>query len=175
MFSHIGSCFSSGRVFFSYSRLRGTQGVRPSTKAHVWGLAEVRGTCSGGSKSRKLASSHGEAFRARRAIQVHTTHIPCTQVKKMSGGLRMSFRIMLTARIRAQVLVLVHECTSCSCSSALVLVLECTSCSCSCAVVPVLECSFFGVLERTSRCTLGNFSCSCIDMYVNGAYISVHW
>ena len=44
---------------FSCSRPRGTQGIRPNTTAHVWALAEVRDTCSGGSKSRKLASNHG--------------------------------------------------------------------------------------------------------------------
>ena len=151
-------CFFCTSAFFSLpaaslfpcSRLRGTQGARPNTKAQVWALAEIRVTCSGGSKSRKLASNHGGAFRARRAIQAHANpHL------QMPDGLRMLFRILLTART---------DClpTSCSCSSArsrarvLELVLECTSCSCSRARarVLVLECSFFGVLERTSTSTL---------------------
>ena len=49
------------RHFFSFvrglspcSRLRGTQGARPNTKAEVWALAELRGTCSGGSKFVKI-------------------------------------------------------------------------------------------------------------------------
>ena len=57
--------FFAHRHFFSLaaaalcscSRLRGTQGARPNTTAQVWALAEVRGTCSGGSKSRKLSSN----------------------------------------------------------------------------------------------------------------------
>ena len=58
---------------------------------------------------------------------------PTYWLKKMSDGLRMSFRILVTTRT---------DClpTSCSCSSARVLVL-------------VLECSFFGLLERASTCT----------------------
>ena len=52
---------------FSCSWSRATQG----STAQVWALVEVRGTRSGGSKSRKLASNHGEAFRARRTIQTH--------------------------------------------------------------------------------------------------------
>ena len=43
----------------------------PEQTPQVRALVEVRGTCSGVSKSRKMASNHGEAFRARRAIQVH--------------------------------------------------------------------------------------------------------
>ena len=54
----------------SCSRLRGTQGARPKSTAQVWTLVEVCGTCSGGSKSRKLASNHGEAFRAHRALSL---------------------------------------------------------------------------------------------------------
>ena len=39
---------------------------------HVWALAEVRGTCSWGSTSRKLVNNHGIAFRPARADQAHT-------------------------------------------------------------------------------------------------------
>ena len=72
------------------------------------------------------------------------THL---KIEKMSDGLRMLFRILLTARA---------DClpTSCPCSSArararehLVLMLE-SSCSSAVELVLVLECSFFGVLAR---------------------------
>ena len=82
--------FAHGHFFlfrpgsFSCSRLRGEQGARPNTTAQVRALAEVRGTCSGGSKSRKLASNHGEAFRARRAIQADAN--PRTGFKKNRTG-----------------------------------------------------------------------------------------
>ena len=46
--------FSFGRGLSLCSRLRGTQGARPNTKAEVWALAELRGTCSGGSKFVKI-------------------------------------------------------------------------------------------------------------------------
>ena len=66
---HIGIFFSLPAAgLFSCSRLRGTQGSRVYTAVQVRALAEVYGTCSGGSKSRELASSHGEAFRA---LRVH--------------------------------------------------------------------------------------------------------
>ena len=87
--------------------------------------------------------SHFDHIEPSRPMQTHV------KVKKMFDGLRMSFRILLTART---------DClpTSCSCWSArararvhLVLVLEC-SCSCSSApradarvLVVVLECSCF--------------------------------
>ena len=76
---------------FSYSRLRGTQRARPNTTAQVWALAEVRGTCSGDSKSRKMATNLGEAFRARRAIQAHANPHTRYMVKKMSDRFHMSF------------------------------------------------------------------------------------
>ena len=153
---HIGIFFSSGRgSFLSCSRLRGTQGARPNTTAQVWALAEVRGTCSGGLKSRKLASTtarHSEHVQISRPMQTHA------QVEEMSDGLRMSFRILLTVShwLPAH-LVVVLEC-SWSCSSArarmLVVVLEW---SCSCSSAPraharalVLECS----RARTCSCFL---------------------
>ena len=52
---------------FSCSRLRGTQEARMNTAVQVWALAKVRGTCAGGSKSRKVASNHGIRFRPLRA------------------------------------------------------------------------------------------------------------
>ena len=59
-FSHIDVFFSSGSGYFSCSRLRGTQGARPNTPAQVWALAEVRGTCSGVSKSQVTTGRHSE-------------------------------------------------------------------------------------------------------------------
>ena len=56
---------------FSCSRLRVTQGARVNSAVQVWALAEVRGMCSGGSKSRKLASNHGIRFQPRRANQAY--------------------------------------------------------------------------------------------------------
>ena len=112
---------------FSCSRLQGTQGARPNTAAQVLALPEVCGTCFGCSKSRKVANNHREAFRAHGAIQAHKYR---RTGYKMSNGLPMSFRILLTARpdcLPTAHLVPVLECTSCSCSSgrgrALVLVL----------------------------------------------------
>ena len=40
--------------------------------AQVWALSKVRGTCSGGSTSRKLVNNHGIGFRPARANQAHT-------------------------------------------------------------------------------------------------------
>ena len=54
---------------FSRSRLRGTQGTRLYTTMQVWVPAGLRGACSGSSKSRNLANSHGIAFRPARASQ----------------------------------------------------------------------------------------------------------
>ena len=45
---------------FSCSRLRGTQEPRRNTRAQVWALADVRGMCSGGSKSQDLTGRHSE-------------------------------------------------------------------------------------------------------------------
>ena len=67
-FSHVGIFFFLGPRVVSRARLGDTPGARPNTMAQVWALAEVRGTCSGGSKSQV---NHGEAFLARRAMQAH--------------------------------------------------------------------------------------------------------
>ena len=66
--------------YFSCSRFRGTQGARPNTTAQVWALAEVRGTCSGGSKSQVTTGMHPEHVEPSRPMQTHV------QVKKMPGG-----------------------------------------------------------------------------------------
>ena len=54
---------------FSRSRLRGTQGAFLHTTVQVWVPGGLRGACSGRSKSRKLASIHGVAFRGAGAEQ----------------------------------------------------------------------------------------------------------
>ena len=73
-FSHIPIFCSSTRGFFSCPRLRGTQEAHVNTAVQIWALAEVRGTCSGGSKSRKLASNHGIRFRPPRANHAYGNH-----------------------------------------------------------------------------------------------------
>ena len=93
----------------------------------MWALPEVRGTYSGVQNHeiwQVTTERHSEHVQPSRSLQTHML------VKKMSHGLRMSFRILLTAR---------PDClpTSFSCSSArsrarvhLVLILECSwSCS----------------------------------------------
>ena len=70
VFLHVDIFCSSARGFFSCFRLRGMQEARVNTAVKVWALAEVRSTCSEGSKWRKLASNHGTRFRSPRASQV---------------------------------------------------------------------------------------------------------
>ena len=65
---------------FSCSRLRGTPGARSNTTAQVWALAEIRGTCAGGSKSQVTTGRHSEHEEPTRPMQTHV------QVKKMSDG-----------------------------------------------------------------------------------------
>ena len=96
---------------FSCSRLRNTQGARPNTTAQVWALAAVRGMCSGGSKSQVTTGRDSEHVEPSRPMHTHV------QVTKIPDGLRMSFRILLTARTCARMLVAVLSC-SCSCSTA---------------------------------------------------------
>ena len=109
----------------SCSRLRSTQEARVYTAEQVWGLTDVRDTCSGGSKSRKLACNHGEAFRALR----HPGARNLTWLKQCRTG--FAYAVLLTAR---------NDCpaTSCSC------LLEC-SCPCSSALVFVLVVEWSGV------------------------------
>ena len=54
---------------FSYSGPRGTQEARVYTRLKVWTRGEVRGACSRGSKSRKLASNYGICSRRARACR----------------------------------------------------------------------------------------------------------
>ena len=72
-------CFSCGWAIFSLptaglfscSRLRGTKGARPNTKAQVRPLAEVRDLCSGGSKSQVTTERHSEHVEPSRPIQTY--------------------------------------------------------------------------------------------------------
>ena len=62
--------FSPSSVgLFSRSRLRGTQGARLHTTAHVWAPGGLCGACSRRSKLRNLARNHGVAFREARSEQ----------------------------------------------------------------------------------------------------------
>ena len=60
----------------SCSRFRGTQGNRPNTKAQVRALAEVRGTCSRGSKSQVTTGRYSERVEPSRPSHIDV------QVKK---------------------------------------------------------------------------------------------
>ena len=75
-FLHIGIFCSSARGSFLVLSVAGHAGGRREHCGTSVALAEVCGTCSGGSKSRKLANSHGTRFRPPRASQV-----PCKPVR----------------------------------------------------------------------------------------------
>ena len=137
-----------------------------STAVQVWALAEVRGTCSGSPKSRKLATDHGEPFRARivELSRRMDTHI----IEKYPTG----FTYSVEHRLRGHLLAL--KCSCCLCLSAcrsfdgshrlpghLVLMLECScsrvhararvpSSSCSCASARVLVNARVLVCSRSS-------------------------
>ena len=64
--------FSSGRGSLLVLSAPWHAGSPPGPRAQVWALAEVRGHVLWGFK---VASSFGEGFRARRAIQVHANPI----------------------------------------------------------------------------------------------------
>ena len=99
---------------------RANRGSPTVTAMYIPYIHMVQGSPSG---------RHSEHAEPSRSMQTHI------DVKKMSAGLRMSFRNCMTART---------DClpTSCSCSSARAR-----------ARVLVLECSLFGVLERRSTRT----------------------
>ena len=79
-FRPIGIFFSSGRGSFLVLSASGHAGARPNTTEQVWALAEVRGTCSGCSKSQVTTGRHSEHVEPSRPLQTHV------QVKKMSDG-----------------------------------------------------------------------------------------
>ena len=84
---------------FSCSRLQGTQGARPNTTAQVLTLAEVRGQCSGGSKSHVTTGRHSEHVDPSRPIQTHV------QVKKCLTANVIS-RILNVVNVVRQYLVM---------------------------------------------------------------------
>ena len=55
-------------------------GSPPGPHTHVWALAEVRGTCSGGLKWHVRSGRHSEHVEPSRCMQIHA------QVKRMSDG-----------------------------------------------------------------------------------------
>ena len=66
-----------------FSRALGSVARREPTRnttAQVWALAEVRGTCSGGSKSQVPTGRYSEHVGPSRPLQTHV------QVKRMSDG-----------------------------------------------------------------------------------------
>ena len=71
LFLDIGIFFSSTRGSFVLLSVTGHAGGLHEHWEQVWALADVRGTCSGGSKSRKLVNNHGIAFRPASANQAH--------------------------------------------------------------------------------------------------------
>ena len=89
------------------------------TAVQVWALAEVHGTCSGGSKSRKLTSNHGDAFRALKShpgackpTRIKTCYSHCVrQVSHMPFCGRVA-PIAWPPRAHAGVLAPVLECSS---------------------------------------------------------------
>ena len=56
------------------------QGARPNTTAQVWALAEVRGTCSGGSKSHVRLGRDSEHVEPSRPLQTQV------RIKRVSDG-----------------------------------------------------------------------------------------
>ena len=72
-------CFFGPSAFFSFaaaglfscSGLRGTKGARRNTRAQVWALADIRGTCSGGSKSQVTTRRHSEHVEPSSPMQTH--------------------------------------------------------------------------------------------------------
>ena len=79
-FRPFGIFFSSGCGYFLVLSVPWHAGSPPGPRARVWALAEVRGRCSGRSKSHVPSGRHSEHVEASRPLQTHV------QVKIMSGG-----------------------------------------------------------------------------------------
>ena len=73
----------SGRGSFLVLSAPGHAGSLPGPRAQVWPLAEVRGTCSGGSKWQVPSGRDFEHVEPPRCMQTQE------QVKKMSDVMRM--------------------------------------------------------------------------------------
>ena len=72
--------FFSGRGTFLVLSAPWHAGSPPGPRAQVWAVAEVRGTCSGGSKPHVPTGGHSEHVRPCRPLPTHV------QVKRMSDG-----------------------------------------------------------------------------------------
>ena len=79
-FWHFAIFFSSGRGSFFVLSAPWRAGRPPGPRAHVWALAEVRGTCSGGSKWQVPSGRDSKHVEPSRCIQTQE------QVKIMSDG-----------------------------------------------------------------------------------------
>ena len=77
-FWHFSIFFSSGRGSFLVLSAPWHAGSPPRPRAQVWALAEVRSTCSGGSKWQVSSGRHSEHVGPSRPLQTHV------QVKRMS-------------------------------------------------------------------------------------------
>ena len=71
LFWDIGIFLSPPSAVFLLLSVAGHAGGPSERWGQVCALTKVRGTCSGGSKSRTLANNHGIAFRPARANQAH--------------------------------------------------------------------------------------------------------
>ena len=78
-FSPFGTFFSSGRGSFLVPSAPWHTGSPPGPRTQVWALAEVRGTCSGGSKWQVRSGRDSEHVEPSRCMQTHV------QVKRVSG------------------------------------------------------------------------------------------
>ena len=156
VFAHRQFFFPPVADRLSCSRLWSTPGGRPYSTAQVWALAEVRVTCSGGSKSREnwQATTGGHSEHVKTYIKTH--------VRGENNARRVLHDVLLTSSTDCLA-------TSCSCSSAcararvrLVLVVLC-----SCSSAQVLVCA--GVLEWSCSCSSARvlvcarvLECSCL-------------
>ena len=73
-----GIFFSSGRGSFLVLSAPWHAGSQPGPRTQVWALAEVRGTCSGGSKSQVRSGRDSERVAPSKPLQTHV------QVKRIS-------------------------------------------------------------------------------------------
>ena len=79
-FSLFGIFFSSSRGSFLVLLAPWHAGSPPGPRTQVWAPAEVRGTCSGGSKWQVRSGRDSEHVEPSRCMQTHV------QVKRMSDG-----------------------------------------------------------------------------------------
>ena len=79
-FLHIDILFSASRGSFLVLSALGHAGSPPEHHGASVGLAEVRGTCSRGSKSQVTTGRHFEHVEPSRPMQTHV------QVEKLSDG-----------------------------------------------------------------------------------------